>query len=110
MLFGLGDTLLSYVSGKVAGKYGRNGPYVVAFLLDIANYLFCLFWSVDHDNVWLVYLLFFSFGITDGIWQTLINGKLRIFFAASFFNSLKNVDAFCMTTILSAPPRIVAVK
>ena len=84
MLFGTGDALFSFVAGKVAGKYGRNGPYIAALLLDLANYAFSMWWIVTDDNVWLVYLLFFSFGITDGIWQTLINGKSarKVFFCS----------------------------
>ena len=74
MLFGAGDAMFSFIAGKVAGKYGRNGPYALAFVLDISNYVFSLLWIITDGNVWLVYVLFFSFGVTDGVWQTLING------------------------------------
>lgn len=74
MLFGTTDALLSYVAGRVAGKYGRNLPYLFAFVLDIGNYFFCVYWIVNENNVALLYVLFLSFGVTDGIWQTLING------------------------------------
>ena len=60
MLFGTSDAIFSYLSGKVAGKYGRNGPYLFAFMLDITNYVFSLYWIITDNNIWLVYVLFHS--------------------------------------------------
>jgi len=76
MLYGFTDSVLSICAGKLAGKFGRNLPFLVALFIDISNYVFCLTWKANETNSWLIYVLFLSFGISDGIWQTLITGAV----------------------------------
>ncbi|CAK8681296.1 unnamed protein product [Clavelina lepadiformis] len=80
ILFGGSDALTSCLVGKFAGKYGRNIPYIFAFFVDIGNYTACLHWKITEENSWAIYILSFSFGLTDGVWQTLSNEMYGSYF------------------------------
>nr|CAB3263793.1 UNC93-like protein [Phallusia mammillata] len=76
------NAFVSFFIGKISSRIGRNIPLCFALCVDIANYMWCLFWVPTESTTWLVYVLFFSFGITDGIWNPLVNDM-----HASYFQS-----------------------
>lgn len=71
--YGFADSILSFVAGKYGHTLGRPFFLLIASLIDIGNYLYCLLWNPNYESSWSIYLIFFTFGFTDGIWQTLMN-------------------------------------
>ncbi|XP_076805885.1 protein unc-93 homolog A-like [Clavelina lepadiformis] len=70
---GAADSLMSFVSGRISGRFGRNFTFIVGFFLDISNYMICLFWVPSQSSLWVVYIIFAMVGLIDGVWQPLVN-------------------------------------
>ena len=68
VIYATSNLVSSYAFGLLAGKYGRNIPLLVGFLVDQSLYLICLFLEPTEIENWNVYLLFVGFGLTQGIW------------------------------------------
>lgn len=75
MIYSLTTFLSCMGTGKFSAQYGRNIPFLFALVLDVANYTFCLSWNINSGNAWLTYLVFACFGLSLGIWNTLIVGE-----------------------------------
>ena len=73
------DAITAYSACKIASKIGRNIPLFIGFCVNIANYIICLFWIPTEPSLWVVYIIFVLLGVTDGIWQPLVNGKTKCF-------------------------------
>jgi len=83
-VYAAADGVTSFFICKLSSRIGRTIPLTLNFLLDIGNYMICLFWIPTDSTVWLVYIIFMIAGTIDGIWQPLINGKQSFFIARSF--------------------------
>ncbi|XP_039253326.2 UNC93-like protein [Styela clava] len=73
--YGLSDAILSYIIAKYGQKLGRNIFFVVSTVLSTLGYLYCLLWNPSPGSAWSVFLIYVAFGISDGVWQTLLIGK-----------------------------------
>lgn len=76
MAYGMGDCLWSLLMVKfpTTGLLGRNVPMFLATVMDLANLITCLLWKPGSNN-WVVFVFFFVFGSSDGIWQTVLNSE-----------------------------------
>lgn len=79
--------LASYFTAKINGKYGRNVAIAIALCLDISTYLLSLFWIPNEKSLWVAYIVFVFYGLTNGTWQALVNGNSGYL----FFLHQKNV-------------------
>ncbi|CAK8679203.1 unnamed protein product [Clavelina lepadiformis] len=80
ILFAAGDTIAAYVGGKVNSKHGRNYPFAFAFVLDVSSYVVCLNWQITENTTWVIYILSFMLGMSDGLWQSQTNEMYGSFF------------------------------
>ncbi|XP_039273947.2 protein unc-93 homolog A-like [Styela clava] len=71
--YGFSDAVLSYVVGKVRMKIGRIPFIVFSMVVDFGSYAYCLWWDPNLESAWSIFIIYFAFGVTDGIWQTLTN-------------------------------------
>lgn len=72
-LYGVSDAILSWVVGNFGRKIGRIQCYLFALTIECGNYIYCLFWKTGPHTLLSVFFIFFMFGFTDGIFQTIIN-------------------------------------
>lgn len=78
--------LASYFTAKLNGKYGRNVAIAIALCLDISNYFLSLFWVPNEESLWVAYIVFVFYGLSNGTWQALVNGNSRyVSFCTKFF-------------------------
>lgn len=74
-VYGLFDAIFSWVVGKFGRRLGRITLLTVAFLLDIGNYLYLIFWTPTDYILFSVLIMYVTFGSSDGILQTIITGR-----------------------------------
>nr|XP_039256243.1 protein unc-93 homolog A-like [Styela clava] len=72
-IYGLSDAVLSWMVGKYGRKFGRIQCYLFALIIECGNYIYCIFWTVGSHTLISIFALFFMFGFSDGIFQTIIN-------------------------------------
>lgn len=73
---GVANALTCFVFGAISGrKCLRNFLYAGVIVLDLALYLFCLYWRPTAESSWLAYTVCILFGVTDGVWEPFIAGK-----------------------------------
>ncbi|CAK8679204.1 unnamed protein product [Clavelina lepadiformis] len=80
ILLASGEAMTAYVGGKVNSKHGRNYPFAFAFVLDVSSYVVCLNWQITENTTWVIYILSFMFGMSDGLWQSQTNEMYGSFF------------------------------
>ena len=101
----VGNVLSAMCSGRIAGAYGRNVPFAFGFVLDMALYMICLLLQPEAIERWMVYLLFFAFGVSLGVWVTLVNELYGDYFpenqdiAFNLWNVSFNVGLFIFYAI-----------
>nr|XP_039273579.1 UNC93-like protein [Styela clava] len=71
--FGFSDAVLSYIVGKYGQKLGRTPFFILSMVVDLCSYSYCLLWDPNLESAWSIFLIYFAFGVSDGIWQTLLN-------------------------------------
>ncbi|XP_077969125.1 protein unc-93 homolog A-like [Styela clava] len=81
--YGFSDAVLSYVVGKVGKKIGRIPFFVFSMVVDFGSYAYCLWWDPNLESAWSIFIIYFAFGVTDGIWQTLTNVLYLEYFEGS---------------------------
>ena len=105
VLFSLGNVISSYFSGQMAASYSRNLPFALGYVLDMSLYLTCLLLDPADTERWIVYILFFGFGLSMGVWITLVNELYGDYFPANqdiafnLWNVLFNVGLFVFYAI-----------
>jgi len=75
LIFSFSAFISSYWSGVAAGKYGKTAVLLVGTAIDFSTFLTCLFWMPTENTVWIIYILFFIEGISDGCWQVSVASK-----------------------------------
>jgi len=60
------DAITSTGVGALSAKVGRNTFLSMAFVLDVAQYMFLLFWIPTEENSWIIYLLAVVYGLING--------------------------------------------
>jgi len=58
--------VMASLVGFVSSRIGRNWPYLFVFVLDIAQYVFLLYWIPTLDTTWVVFVLSAVYGAVDG--------------------------------------------
>ncbi|XP_078484598.1 protein unc-93 homolog A-like [Ciona intestinalis] len=115
MIFGAADAFSAVITGKLVAKIGRNILFIVAFLIDVVCYVLCLLELPNQHNQWLVYLLFFCLGASDGVWQPLIMAMYSEYFpkqtviACNLWNVVINIGytfQFAISTSLCVQSKI----
>lgn len=77
--FGVGDSLFSYLLGKLTKYIGRVPIFISGAAVHLAVYVVLLSWEADRDMLWVAFLMAALWGYTDAVWQTQINGKINTF-------------------------------
>ena len=72
--FGVGDSLFSYLLGKLTKYTGRVPIFISGAVVHLAIYIVLLSWKADRDMLWMAFLMAALWGYTDAVWQTQING------------------------------------
>lgn len=98
-IYGLADAIFSYISGKFGQKLGRPVFFLICSVIDVCNYSYCLLWEPSAEYSWTIYVIFFSFGVTDGMWQTLINVMYIDFFPEDHNISLSSWNLLLLVGI-----------
>lgn len=75
-LSALFDSIFSWVVAKFGRKIGRIPLFLICCILDCGNYVYVMYWSPNSQMVLSIIAIFATFGISDGILQTIINGEL----------------------------------
>ena len=81
--FGVGDSLFSYLLGKLTKYTGRVPIFISGAVLHLAIYIVLLSWKADRDMLWMAFLMAALWGYTDAVWQTQINGMVNAFLSKS---------------------------
>lgn len=74
-LFGIFDAIFSWAVGQFGRKINRSVIFVVTIAMECGIYLYCLYWSISSNALISICAIFCMFGVTDGILQTIVNGK-----------------------------------
>nr|XP_039260018.1 UNC93-like protein isoform X1 [Styela clava] len=72
-VFGAGHAFSTFIFNKYRRKIGRTFVFSMCVVLDLVNFIFCLYWIPSRENSWVVYIVYLCFGLTDGVWQPGIN-------------------------------------
>ena len=73
--FGVGDSLFSYLLGKLTKYVGRIPIFISGAVIHLVVYIVLLTWKPDRDMISVAFLMAALWGYTDAVWQTQINGK-----------------------------------
>lgn len=73
--FGVGDSLFSYLLGKLTKYVGRIPIFISGAVIHLVVYVVLLTWKPDSDLISVAFLMAALWGYTDAVWQTQINGK-----------------------------------
>ena len=99
----------SSIFSRIAGRFGRNIPFTIAYVSDMFLFMFCLYAEPANMKHLTVYALFLGFGFTQGIWMPLINELYTDYFkdqketAVAVYQlmfSLGNLLVFAFSTAL----------
>lgn len=113
--FGVGDSLFSYLLGRLTKYVGRVPIFFSGAIIHLAVYIVLLSWKADRDMLWMVYLMAALWGYTDAVWQTQINALYGVLFhdnqEAAFSNyrlweSLGFVISFALSSFLCVSAKI----
>jgi len=100
VVFTVSNISSTYVCGLLASKYGRNLPFAIGYASALGSYLACLLLDPVTVGPLGVYSIFFAFGISLGIWVTLVNEMYGSYFptqkdiAYNLWNVMFNVGLF----------------
>nr|XP_039254659.1 protein unc-93 homolog A-like isoform X2 [Styela clava]XP_039254660.1 protein unc-93 homolog A-like isoform X2 [Styela clava] len=117
MALSMTSAFSSVISGKLNGIFGRNIIMIILFVIDISNYMFCLWWKPQENTAGLVYLIFVVFGLTDACWKNNIIGMYTDYFpdnqeiSFSVWNlwmTLGIAISFCWSPLLCVSTKIYA--
>ena len=61
------EGIAAAILGSISDKYGRNKFLILAYLLDVGQYIFLLFWIPTVENSWIIYLIAIIDGLVDAI-------------------------------------------
>ena len=75
--FGIGDSLFSYLLGKLVKYVGRIPIFVSGAVIHLVVFIVLLTWKPDQDMISVVFLMAALWGYTDAVWQTQINGNIN---------------------------------
>lgn len=62
----ISNGIFASLVGIISARVGRNLPYLFVFALDIAQYIFLLYWIPTIDTTWVVFILAAIYGGVDG--------------------------------------------
>lgn len=78
--FGVANSIAAGITGPLVAKFGRVSVSVIIALLNFCLFGYIYFWEAK-ENDYLHYCAFAAlWGICDGAWLVLVNGKLKSFF------------------------------
>ncbi|XP_076820895.1 protein unc-93 homolog A-like [Clavelina lepadiformis] len=63
------NALTCYISGRHLGKYGPLTLVIVGMIFDLIAQIIMLSWTPIMDALWVIYLLFSLWGISNALWQ-----------------------------------------
>ncbi|XP_076813516.1 protein unc-93 homolog A-like isoform X1 [Clavelina lepadiformis] len=112
IVYAAANSISSYLAGQLAGKYGRNFPFLYAFLLHIATFALCLYLKITPDTSWTVYITALLIGANEGVWLTLTNEMYGSYFQkqGKYAYVAWTLMALCGMTIQLSLNRILCVR
>lgn len=75
--FGFVNAICSFCSGRLVKYIGRWPFFFVGFLVDLGILITLAIWRPEPSKEYLFYIISGLWGLTDGIWQTQINGNKK---------------------------------
>ena len=90
------DGIVSSRVGVFIEKLGRNGLLLVTFGLDLAQYLFLLFWIPTVENSWVIYMIAVVYGIVHAVVLVTFQGKI---FNQKLFNFKRLDGNLCVPAV-----------
>ncbi|XP_028401831.1 protein unc-93 homolog A-like [Dendronephthya gigantea] len=113
--FGIGDSLFSYLLGKLVKYVGRIPIFISGAVIHLVVFIVLLTWKPDQDMISVVFLMAALWGYTDAVWQTQINALYGVLFhdnqEAAFSNyrlweSLGFVISFALSSFICVRVKI----
>lgn len=78
--FGIVNVLCSYLYGSIVKFTGRIPCFISGALVNYAMIFIMLFWEVNLDQKYVLYIISACWGLADAAWQTQINCILKLFY------------------------------
>ena len=79
IMYGVCDAIFSISSSPLIKAVGRIPIFTLGALINAGLITTMLIWMPTPDQYLIFYIIAGLWGISDAIWQTQINGKLKLF-------------------------------
>ena len=73
--YAISDATFSFLGGRLTKYTGRIPLFIAGLVIDTTIQISLALWSVDPNQSVFFYGIPTLWGISDGIWQTQINGR-----------------------------------